>query len=181
VKNHVVKAASDARSRVRTMLTSHFNDGFSAGFTADLWTDTARKLSLMSTTVHFIDEYFNMHSRMLQVKHFEPNSHTAAAVLDFFNDCLRNYLIYGCSPCTIVSDSSANMVDRELFTVVTDSGSNMSGESGFRSQYDWIACVDHKVATILTTVLCKTTRMGEKKRDRSRSTSFARMPQLSST
>ncbi|KAF4028534.1 hypothetical protein GN244_ATG19803 [Phytophthora infestans] len=35
----------------------------------------------------------------------------------------------------------------------------MSGSNGFRSRYDWIACADHKIATVLTTVLCKTTEV----------------------
>lgn len=113
----------------------------------------------MSITVHFIDEKLQ---NSLTHKHFVPKSRTAAAVLDYFNDCIKSYQIPDSRLFTVASDSRTNMYNRGLFTIVTDSGSNMCGCSEFRSQYDWIACVGLKIATVLTTVLCKTTQMVEK-------------------
>jgi hypothetical protein len=164
VKNHVVKVAKHSRTSVQNMLVVHFDSGHSAGFTVDLWTDKARKLSFVSITVHFIDDDFKLHARTLQVQHFEARSHTAQAVLQYFDDCLRSYHIYDRRMLTVVSDSTENMHARGLVTVITDSGSNMSGSCGFRSQYDWIACADHKIATVLTTILCKTTETVDKVR-----------------
>ncbi|GBG61612.1 hypothetical protein CBR_g22409 [Chara braunii] len=47
--------------------------------------------------------------------------------------------------------------DDEKCVVYTDSGSNMAAAEGIRKYYKWMACSDHKIATVLTTVFNKTT------------------------
>ena len=46
---------------------------------------------------------------------------------------------------------------KQLCTVVSDSGSNMSAVNGIQKCYKWLPCCDNKRVTALTTVLNKTT------------------------
>lgn len=102
----------------------------------------------MSVTWHYIDEEFEMNSRTLQVKNFVENSHTVAVLLRGFKTCLQSY----------------SHLDPNICVVVSDSGSNMSGELGLRSEFKWIPCADHKIATMLTTILSKTTKTTDDKK-----------------
>ncbi len=43
--------------------------------------------------------------------------------------------------------------------MVSDSGSNCCGTNGIPSAFYWLACPDHKLATVLTIVVNKTTKM----------------------
>jgi hypothetical protein len=43
--------------------------------------------------------------------------------------------------------------------VVSDSGSNCCGANGIPSAFYWLACLDHKLATVLMTVMNKMTKM----------------------
>ncbi len=43
--------------------------------------------------------------------------------------------------------------------MVSDSGSNCCGANGIPSAFYWLACLDHKLATVLTTVMNKMTKM----------------------
>ncbi|KAH9123635.1 hypothetical protein AeMF1_005432 [Aphanomyces euteiches] len=45
----------------------------------------------------------------------------------------------------------------DQIVVVTDNGSNCCGCEGIPSEFTWFPCLDHKIATILTSVLNKTT------------------------
>ncbi|CAK9205418.1 unnamed protein product [Sphagnum troendelagicum] len=45
--------------------------------------------------------------------------------------------------------------------MVSDSGSNCCGANGIPSAFYWLACLDHKLAVVLMTVVNKTTKDGE--------------------
>ncbi|KAH9567611.1 hypothetical protein CY35_03G035100, partial [Sphagnum magellanicum] len=47
----------------------------------------------------------------------------------------------------------------DAIIVVSDSDSNCCGVNGIPSAFYWLACLDHKLATVLTTVVNKTTKM----------------------
>ena len=133
------------RDKLKKILHDHFSAGLYAAFTFDLWTDDIRKVAYMSITVHYISEVFELNARTLHVKPVRDASHTAIMVSDEFREGLETFEL--------------NNFNAAQFIVVSDSGSNCSGADGVRSLYDWHPCCDHKIATILTTVLNKTTVM----------------------
>jgi hypothetical protein len=107
--------------------------------------DAVKKNSYMSITIHYIDEMFNLYARTLHVKHVEETSHTVEMVLEEFSKGL------------IVFKVTADMYQQII--VVSDSDSNCCGVNGIPSAFYWLACLDHKLATVLTTVVNKTTKM----------------------
>jgi hypothetical protein len=133
------------RDKLKKILHDHFSIGLYAGFTFDLWTDDIRKVAYMSIIVHYISEKFELNARNLHVKPVRDASHTTIMVSDEFREGLETF--------------DLNDFDAAQFIVVSDSGSNCSGADGVRSLYDWHPCYDHKIATVLTTILNKTTVM----------------------
>jgi len=99
----------------------------------------------MSITIHYIDEMFNLYACTLHVKPVEEARHTAEMVMEEFSKGL------------VVFKVMANMYQQII--VVSDSGSNCCGANGIPSAFYWLACLDHKLATVLTTVVNKTTKM----------------------
>jgi hypothetical protein len=110
-----------------------------------LWTDVVKKNSYMSITIHYIDEMFNMYARMLHVKPVEEANHTAEMVLEEFSKGLAVF--------KVMADIYQQII------VVWDSSSNCCGANGILSAFYWLACLNHKLATVLTTVVNKTTKM----------------------
>jgi hypothetical protein len=113
--------------------------------TFDLWTDAVKKNSYMSITIHYIDEMFNLYARTLHVKPVEEASHTVEMVLEEFSKGLAVFKVM------------ANMYQQII--VVSNSGSNCCGVNGIPLAFHWLAYFDHKVATVLTTVVNKMTKM----------------------
>jgi hypothetical protein len=97
----------------------------------------------MSITIHYIDKEFTLHARTLHIKAVREASHTGAMVLQEFQEGLAVYEI------------GEEYYDQ--IVVISDSGSNCCSEDGIPSAFDWCACLDHKLATVLTTVVNKTT------------------------
>lgn len=143
VKNHVEQGAERVRAAIRQIVQSHVDDGLHVAATTDLWTDTLKKRCFMSVTVHYVDDSFLLHARTLQCKVFYAERHTAVAIKRALIECLESYQILDPAKCFVVSDN--------------DGSSNMSAENGVRSCYGWGPCLDHKLASVLTTVLSKTT------------------------
>ena len=131
--------------KLKKILQVHFSVGLYAGFTFDSWTDDIRKVAYMSITVHYISKKFELNVRTLHVKPVRDASHAAIMVSDKFREGLETF--------------DLNDFDAAQFIVVSDSGSNCSGADGVRSLYDWHPCCYHKIATVLTIVLNKTTVM----------------------
>jgi hypothetical protein len=99
----------------------------------------------MSITIHYIDEMFNLYARTLHVKPVEEANHTAKMVLEEFSKGLAVFKVM------------ADMYQQII--VVSDSGSNYYGANGISLAFYWLAYLDHKLATVLTTVVNKTTKM----------------------
>jgi hypothetical protein len=106
----------------------------------------------MSITAHYVDQHFELFDRTLHVKPVRDASHTAIMVLEEFTEGLGVF--------NITNES----VSLEQIVVVSDSGSNCCGADGIPSQFPWLACLDHKLSTCLTTVLNKTTKTVNGKR-----------------
>jgi len=107
--------------------------------------DAVKKNSYMSITIHYIDEMFNLYARTLHTKLVEEASHTAEMVLEEFSKGL------------VVFKVMADMYQQII--VVSDSGSHCCGANGISSAFYWLACLDHKLAIVLTTIVNKTTKM----------------------
>lgn len=152
IRLNVEKRAAAGRKIVSELLDHHLASGEGICCTLDLWTDSVKKNSFMSITAHYVDQYFELHDRTLHVKPLRDASHTAIMVLEEFIDGIGDFNI------------TEDRVSFEQIVVVTDSGSNCSAENGLRSRFDWIPCLDHKLATCLSTVLNKTTTTRNGKR-----------------
>ena len=107
----------------------------------------------MSITAHYIDQNFKLHDRTLHVKPVRDASRTVVMVLEEFKECIGVF----------------NIMERVCFeqiVVVSDSGSNCCAADGIPSEFLWLACLDQRVSTCLTTVLNKTTKMEHGKRSK---------------
>ena len=152
IRLNVEKRAAVGREILSGILEKHLATGEGICCTLDLWTDSVRKNSYMSITAHYVDQHFELHDRTLHVKPVRDASHTAIMVLEEFTEGLGVF--------NITNES----VSLEQIVVVSDSGSNCCGADGIPSQFPWLACLDHKLSTCLTTVLNKTTKTVNGKR-----------------
>jgi hypothetical protein len=144
VRRNVEVRASLGRIKLSELLRQHLSSGLGMASTLDMWTDTVKKTSFMSITAHYINKDFELHARTLHVTPVPEASHTAVMVLTAFKDGLKVFGI--------------KSHDYKQVTVVSDSGSNCCGADGIPSMFTWLACLDHKLATVLTTVVNKTTK-----------------------
>jgi hypothetical protein len=153
ISRNVDSHAQNGREKLTLVLKKHFDSGLNVACTLDLWMDMVKKNSYMSITIHYIDEMFNLYARTLHVKPVEEASHTAEMVLEEFNKGLAMFKVM------------ADMYQQII--MVSDSGSNCCGANGIPLAFYWLACLDHKLATVLTTVLNKTTKMENDVRSKS--------------
>jgi hypothetical protein len=145
VNHNVDSRAQNGREKLTLVLKKHFDSSLNVVCTLDLWMDAIKKNSYMSITIHYIDEMFNLYARTLHVKAVEEASHTAEMVLEEFSKGLAVFKVM------------ADMYQQII--VVSDSDSNCCGANGILSAFYWLACFDHKLATVLMTVVNKTTKM----------------------
>ncbi len=145
VSRNVDSHSRNGREKLTFVLKKHFDSGLNVACTLDLWMDAVKTNLYMSITIHYIDEMFNLYARTLHVKPVEEASHMAEMVLEEFSKGLAVFKVM------------ADMYQQII--VVSDSGSNCCGANGIPSAFYWLACLDHKLATVLTTVVNKTTKM----------------------
>lgn len=88
----------------------------------DLWTDDIKKVSYMSITVHYVDECFVLRDRTHQVKQVRDEKYTASMVPDKFRGGLDAFDFF--------------RFPAKQFIVITDGGSNCSGQSGIHAEYN---------------------------------------------
>jgi hypothetical protein len=142
---NVDSRAWNGHEKLTFVLKKHFDLGLNVACTLDLWTDAVKKNSYMSITIHYIDEMFILYARMLYVKPIEEASHTTEMVVEEFSKGLAVFKVMADMYQQIIVDS--------------DSGSNYCGANGIPSAFYWLACLDHKLTIVLTTVVNKTTKM----------------------
>jgi hypothetical protein len=141
IRRNVEERAEVGRQKLEVILKKHMDSGVFVSCTLDLWTDSVKKVSYMSITIHYIDAEFVLHDRTLHVKPVREASHTAEMVLDEFKEGLAVFNLF--------EDVFQNII------VVSDSGSNCCAANGIPSEFAWQACLDHRLATTLTTVINK--------------------------
>ena len=87
IRLNVETRAAAGRQVLQGVLEKHLATGEGICCTLDLWTDSVRKHSYMSITVHYVDQNFKLHDRTLHVKPVRDASHTAAVmVLEEFKE-----------------------------------------------------------------------------------------------
>jgi len=145
INRNVDSRAWNGHEKLTFVLKKHFDSGLNMACTLDLWMDTVKKNSYMSITIHYIDEMFNLYTPTLHIKPVEEASHMAKMVLEEFSKGL------------VVFKVMADMYQQII--VVSDSGSNCYGVNGIPSAFYWLTCLDHKLATVLTIIVNKTTKM----------------------
>ena len=131
--------------KLKKILHNLFSAGLYVVFTFDLWTDDIWKVAYMSIIVHYNSEKFELNVQTLHVKPIRDMSQTAIMVSDEFREGLETF--------------DLNDFDATQFIVVSDSGSYCCSADGVPSLYEWHPCCGHKIATVLMTILNKTTVM----------------------
>ncbi|BBN16846.1 hypothetical protein Mp_7g09770 [Marchantia polymorpha subsp. ruderalis] len=145
VRRNVEARAVSGREALSIILHDHLVSDVGFATTIDMWTDTVKKTSYLSITSHYVNADMVLHARTLHVKPVFDASHTAVVV--------KNELKSGLAVLEI------GQAFYDQIIVVSDSGSNCRGAEGIPSEFAWLACLDHKLATVLTTVFNKTTTM----------------------
>jgi hypothetical protein len=154
VKRKTKERKQAAQLKVMTLVQEHFRDRLRAGFTTDIWTEDKSSLSFMATTIHFIDCYFKLHSRVLYCGEFtHGSSHTAPAILDAFDESIKLYRSW--VPVNAADPGCA--MDNQII-LKTDSASNNCGAEGLPSRYEWDPCMCHRESTALSDVFGKVVR-----------------------
>jgi hypothetical protein len=94
---------------------------------------------------------WHLHDRTLQVDAFPNVCHTGFAILNGFNLIVEPYRSYEQANGMPVKASNEQLI------VVTDSVSHNHSVDGLPSQYKGVPCSDHKIGTVISTVLSKRT------------------------
>ena len=149
VKDLVVHSLSET-------LYQHSNtDGIGLAFTTDMYTENFTKVSYSALTCHFLDDDFKLRYATLGCKEFpEDTAHTAENIK---NETLSILSDYGL-------DHNNLAMDGNCFT--TDDGSGNTGQLGIINCFSRVTCSDHKISTVIGTVLNKTTTMSDGRRSK---------------
>lgn len=149
VKDLVVNSLSE------TFYQHSNKEGIGLAFTTDMYTENFTKLSYSALTCHFLDDDFKLHYATLGCKVFPDDAaHTAENIK---NETLSILSEYGL-------DHNDLAIDGNCFT--TDDGSGNTGQLGIINCFSRITCSDHKISTVLCTVLSKTTIMRDGRRSK---------------
>lgn len=88
---------------------------FGCSVTADIWTETYRKTSFLSATLHYVKEQFELHSRVLFAAPFDPS--TPKTDENIRSHLLQNLRVFGIDATDMgkkivfVTDRGANMIN----------------------------------------------------------------------
>lgn len=126
ISRNVIKSAEKIKLDLGFKLKNIFYN-FGGAFTTDMWTDDYKKLSYISLTVHYIENW-NLNEQVLAISKFPNISHTADNIRKVIFEILKNY----------------NLVPNRTmknFVFVTDSGANFV--AAFKN-YKHIPCIAHR-------------------------------------
>lgn len=125
ISRNIIKAAESIKSNLTVKLIEVFRK-VGGAFTTDCWTDDYRKISYISLTVHYIEDW-NLKDQVLAVSKFSDTNHTAENIKKNIFGILRKYHL-----------SEINM---RRYIFVTDSASNFV--AALRS-YGHLPCISHR-------------------------------------
>jgi hypothetical protein len=112
VARNVLRQFEEIKNKLRPILKGLFSeDGSGAGICLDIWTERHRKISYIGVTVHYIDDNFTLHSRLIDNKPLpSEQSKTGRYLQAQIKSILNEYDIH---------------IESKLITFVTDRGSNI--------------------------------------------------------
>ncbi|KAL4009128.1 hypothetical protein ACER0C_002980 [Sarotherodon galilaeus] len=119
--------AQSLRKHVLEEITATISK-FGCAVTADIWTETYRKTSFLSATIHYVNEQSELHSRVLFAAPFDPS--TSKTGENIRRHLLQNLRVFGID--------ATDMGKKIIF--VTDRGANMI--SALR-EYTRLNCTAH--------------------------------------
>jgi hypothetical protein len=125
VSRHLQSVVTASKSELCEKLRSAMN----VGITTDGWTHTMTSQQYITTTVHFIDSNWNMHSHILATR-LAYEKHTADYIKRFVGGILEEFGI-----------------KKEGNLFVTDNASNM--KAAFREEI-WVGCTGHNLNLVLS-------------------------------
>lgn len=127
VSRNVEMRAQSLRKHVVEEITATISK-FGCAVTADIWTETYRKTSFLSATIHYVNEQSELHSRVLFAAPFDPS--TSKTGENIRRHLLQNLRVFGID--------ATDMGKKIIF--VTDRGANMI--SALR-EYTRLNCTAH--------------------------------------
>lgn len=114
VARNILIQFKEVQNKLKPMLRDAFSIsevGCGAAICVDVWTDSFRQISYLGATVHFIDDNFFLHSRVIDNKPLDSSqSKTGEYLLEQIKSVLVEYNVD---------------IDLELITFVTDRGANL--------------------------------------------------------
>lgn len=114
VSRDLIRQYDKVKEKLKPMLTNLFvdsNDACGAAIGLDVWTDEFRKISYIGATIHYINNEFELCTRVIDNKPLKTNvSKTGQYLLEEIGNILQEYNI----------DINSNLI-----TFVTDRGSNI--------------------------------------------------------
>jgi len=128
VARHLETVVAAQKSQLREKLSAAAN----VGVTSDGWTHAITNQQYITTTAHYIDGEWNMHSHVLATR-LANEKHTAHYISKFVRDILEEFGIR-----------------KEGNVFVTDNAANM--KAAFRQDM-WIGCAGHNLNLVLSHAL----------------------------
>jgi hypothetical protein len=126
ISRNIITEAEKIKLILATKLKNIFQKTGGA-FTTDMWTDDYRKLSYISLTVHYIENW-ELKEQVLAISKFPNISHTAENIKKIIFDILKTY--------NLIPDRTM-----KNYCFVTDSGQNFI--AAFKN-YNHIPCIAHR-------------------------------------
>lgn len=113
VARNILLQFEEVKKKLKPILENLFSeDGSGAGVCLDIWTDKIRKISYLGVTIHYIDENFTLHSRVIDNKPLpSEQSKTGQYLQEQMKSILNEYGIdIEDKSITFVTDRGANIV-----------------------------------------------------------------------
>jgi hypothetical protein len=92
-----------------TNISTILNNSYGLGLTLDFWQEEFRKITYVSLTMHFVDENYNLKSRILNSNEFGFDKKTADNIKLWFNEKICQLKIES-KKYLVVSDNASNLV-----------------------------------------------------------------------
>lgn len=138
VSTDIKKAAKYVREGIQKEIDKVFGiNGVGGAMCTDLWTDDHRKISYMCVTLHYVDDNFELHSRIIANRYVETDTGKTWDII--LRDLKNIFYEYG------LDDTQ---IKRIIF--VTDRGTNIVKALNF---YTRLNCMDHFIHKVVEKIM----------------------------
>lgn len=133
VREDIILAARELRHELRQLLASKC-DFYS--LTSDIWCDKATRSSI-SLTIHFVDEAFELHSKLLGVVHF-PGKHDGKRIAAKLKKLIEQWNL-----------------DRDKCTMLVCDGASNAVKAAKNLGVKHMSCIAHSLQLVLASALMR--------------------------